>query len=108
MAVIRQTEEKDELPALWRNVCMREKATVERERGDINQLLVSLLCPFACVLQSDVQYKVYIPFLFYAYVCSPRCNQVLSTYDVSHMINFTRLFPFLFSFFIYTWGEPGN
>ena len=25
MAVIRQTEEKDELPALWRNVCTRER-----------------------------------------------------------------------------------
>ena len=25
MGVIRQTEEKDELPALWRNVCMRER-----------------------------------------------------------------------------------
>ena len=25
MGVIRQTEEKEELPALWRNVCMRER-----------------------------------------------------------------------------------
>ena len=33
------------------------------------------------------------------FVHLPTCNQVLSTYDVSHMINFTRLpFPFDFSF----------
>ena len=29
------------------------------------------------------------------FVCSPTCNQVLSTYDVSHVMNFTRLSPFL-------------
>ena len=29
------------------------------------------------------------------FIRSPTCNQVLSTYDVSHVINFTRLSPFL-------------
>ena len=29
------------------------------------------------------------------FVRSPTCNQVLSTYDVAHVINFTRLSPFL-------------
>ena len=33
-----------------------------------------------------------------SYVRSPTCNQVLSTYDVSHVINFTRLSPFLSTF----------
>ena len=28
----------------------------------------------------------------------PTCNYVLSTYDVSHVINFTRLSPFPFDF----------
>ena len=32
------------------------------------------------------------------FVRSPTCNQVLSTYDVSHVINFTRLSPFLLIF----------
>ena len=35
------------------------------------------------------------------------CNQVLSTYDVSHVINFTRLSPFL-SIFVHAQGESGN
>ena len=41
------------------------------------------------------------------FIRSPRCIQVLSTYNVSHMINFTRLslFPFCFSS---ARGEPGN
>ena len=34
VGVVTQTEEKDELPALWSKVEMRE-------RGDINQLLIS-------------------------------------------------------------------
>ena len=39
------------------------------------------------------------------FIHSPTCNQVLSTYDVSHVINFTRFSPFHFSF---APGEPGN
>ena len=33
MAVIRQTEEKDELPALWRNVCMRQRSNYQSATG---------------------------------------------------------------------------
>ena len=35
---------------------------------------------------------------------SPTCNQVLSTYDISRVIKFTRLSPFLF-FFSFACGE---
>ena len=38
----------------------------------------------------------------------PTCNRVLSTYDVSHVINFTRLSLFLSIFCLHMWGEPGN
>ena len=38
----------------------------------------------------------------------PKCNRVLSTYDVSHVINFTRLSLFLSIFCLQVWGEPGN
>ena len=37
----------------------------------------------------------------------PACNQVLSTYDVSHVMNFTRLSAF-FCVFCSHAGEPGN
>ena len=42
------------------------------------------------------------------FIRSPTCNQVLSTYDISHVINFTRLSPFLSVFCSCVQGEPGN
>ena len=50
MGVIRQTEEKEELPALWRNVEMRE-------RGDINKLLVSHMLLIVCVIATIYIYS---------------------------------------------------
>ena len=36
------------------------------------------------------------------------CLHVLSTYDISHVINFTRLSLFLSIFCLHAWRKPGN
>ena len=52
MAVIRQTEEKDELPALWRNVCMRQKEISNYQSATGIASVISLPnC--LCDIQSD-------------------------------------------------------
>ena len=52
MAVIRQTEEKDELPALWRSVCMREReiSNYQSATGITNVISLSICL---CNIQSD-------------------------------------------------------
>ena len=50
MGVIRQTEEKDELPALWRNVEMIEDTC-------INKLLVSNTLLIVCVIATIYIYS---------------------------------------------------